>query len=83
MTLVTGQVAVLNADATFTLPQLAGLFPLIDGEPVERIVVAATYGEPSSVSLVTKSGKEVPVSQLSPVEQLRLATALGTAFTQR
>ncbi|MGH7754061.1 MAG: hypothetical protein ACREN5_14740, partial [Gemmatimonadales bacterium] len=70
-----GQVSVLNAFASFTLPQLASLFPLIDGEPMDRIMVAATYGEPSTVSLVTKSGKQVPVAQLPLEDQLRLATA--------
>jgi hypothetical protein len=78
-----GQVMVLTADASFTLPQLASLIPEIDGEPVERVLVAATYGEASTVSLVTKSGKQVPVAQLSPVEQLHLMAALETAFTQR
>jgi hypothetical protein len=34
-----GQVTVLTADASFTLPQLASLVPEIDGEPVDRIMV--------------------------------------------
>ena len=83
ITFPTGEVSVLNAFGSFTLPLLANLFPEIDGEPVERIMVAAAYGEPSSVSLVTKSGKEEPVAQLPLVEQVRLAAALETAFTQR
>lgn len=69
----TGQVSVLNAFGSFTLPQLASLFPLIDGEEVDRIMVAATYGEPSSVTLMTKSGREVRPDQLSFGEQLKPA----------
>lgn len=78
--LPTGQVVVLNADAAFTLPQLASLFPDIDGEPVERIMVAAAYGESSTMSLATKSGKQVPVAQLPLVDQLRIATAWEEAM---
>ncbi len=67
VTFPSGQVSVLNAFASFTLPALvAGLFPLIDGEPVERVMVAARYGEPSTVTLITRSGKEVPVEQVFP-----------------
>jgi hypothetical protein len=83
VTFPTGEVSALNAFGSFTLPQIASLFPLIDGEPVERIMVAANYGEPSSVSLVTKSGKQVPVAHLPLVEQVRLAAALETVFNQR
>lgn len=68
-----GQVSVLNVFASFTLPQVAALFPLIDGEPVEQILVAANYGEPSTLSLVTKSGKTVTMDRLSPDEQRRVA----------
>jgi hypothetical protein len=65
VTFPSGQVSVLNASASFTLPaQVAGLFPLIDGEPVERVMVAAGYGEPSTVTLITRSGKEVPAEQV-------------------
>jgi hypothetical protein len=78
-----GQVTVLTADASFTLPQLASLVPEIDGEPVDRIMVTANYGEPSSVSLITKSGKQVPVAQLPLGDQVRLAAALEAAFTGR
>ncbi len=63
--LPTGQVSILNAFGSFTLPQIASLFPLIDGEPVERIMVAATYGGPSTVTLITKSGKEVRADRLN------------------
>jgi hypothetical protein len=55
-----GQVNLLNAFASFTLPvQTAGLYPLIDGEPVERVLVAANFGEPSTVTLMTHSGKRM------------------------
>ncbi len=65
VTFPSGQVSVLNASASFTLPALvAGLYPLIDGEPVERVMVAAAYGEPSKVTLITRSGKEIPAEQV-------------------
>ena len=73
----TGEVSVLNAFGSFTLPQIASLFPLIDGEEVERIMVAAAYGKPSSVTLMTKSGREVRPDQLSFEEQLKLAQAFN------
>lgn len=66
-----GQVSVLNAFASFTLPQLTGLFPLIDGEPVERVLVAANYGEPSTVTLITRSGKTVPAERVVPAYFLK------------
>lgn len=76
VTFPTGAVSVLNAFGSFTLPTLtAALFPLIDGEPVDQILVAATYGAPSTVSLVTRSGKEMPVAKLSPEDQVRVMMA--------
>lgn len=71
----TGQVSVLNAFGSFTLPQIASLFPLIDGVEVDRIMVTAAYGEPSSVTLITKSGKKVQPEQLPFEEQIKLAQA--------
>jgi hypothetical protein len=71
VTFNSGAVSVLNAFASFTLT--ASLFPLIDGEPAEQVLVAATYGEPSTVTLITKSGKEIRVDQLSPEKQLLVA----------
>jgi len=71
----TGQVSVLNAFGSFTLPQIASLFPLMDGEEVDRIMMAAAYGEPSVVTLITKSGKEVRPDQLPFEEQLKVALA--------
>jgi hypothetical protein len=69
-----GQVSVLNAYASFTLT--ASLFPLIDGEEVDRVMLAATFGEPSTVTLITKSGKEVRADQLPLRDQLALAKGL-------
>ncbi len=59
-----GQVNLLNAFASFTLPQVASLFPLIDGEPVEYMLLAANYGEPSTVTLITRSGQTIQADQL-------------------
>jgi hypothetical protein len=64
VTLPPGEVSLLLVSANFTLPQIASLFPLIDGEPVERIMVAAAYGQPSTVTLITRSGREVPAEQV-------------------
>jgi hypothetical protein len=75
VTFPSGQVSVLNAFGSFTLSQIAGLLPLIDGEPVDRILVAAAYGETSTVTLVTKSGREMRSEQLPFEEQLELARA--------
>ena len=68
-----GIVSVVQAFASFTLT--AGLFPLIEGEEVERVLMAAGVGEPSQLTLVTTSGKAVPLSQLSPRDQQQVATA--------
>ncbi len=60
-----GEVSVLNAFGSFILPtQVASLYPLIDGEPVDRIIVAAVYGEPSTVTLINKSGKALPADHV-------------------
>jgi len=76
-----GQVSVLNAFGSFTLPLLASLF--IDGDIADRVMVAANLGEPSRVSLVTRSGKQVPVSQLSQADQLKVALAFEAMQTSR
>jgi len=61
-----GEVSVVEAFGSFTLPtQVASLYPLIDGEPVDRVMVAAAYGEPSTVTLITKSGKQVRADRLN------------------
>ncbi len=71
-----GEVSVVQAWATMTLTgQIASLMPLIDSEPVERVQVAAAQGERSTLSLVTKSGKEVRVDRLAVEDQLRVARA--------
>jgi hypothetical protein len=76
VTLPAGQVTVIQVSAAMTLTgQFASLFPLIDGEPVERVMVAANMGEASSVSLVTKSGREVPLEQLPLEDRIRVAQA--------
>jgi hypothetical protein len=74
VTFPSGITSVLNAFASFTLT--ASLFPLIDGEPVDQVLVAATYGEPSTTTVITKSGKEVRVDTLSPEVQLAFAKGL-------
>lgn len=62
VTFPAGQVSIINAYAEFTLPsQMAGLYPLIDGEPAERVLLAAAYGEGSTVTLISKSGKQMRV----------------------
>jgi hypothetical protein len=69
-----GQVSVLTAFKSFILPTtVSTLFPMIDGEPIGRILVAANSDEPSSLTLITKSGKEIPVNQLSAVDQLLIS----------
>jgi hypothetical protein len=76
VTFPVGRVSVVQAFAAFTLTgQTASLFPLIDGEPVERVMVAANQGEASTVSLITKSGREVRVDQLRAEEQMQVANA--------
>jgi hypothetical protein len=74
--LVAGEVTVLQAHAAMLLTgQVASLFPLIDGEPVERVALAATLGAASTLSLVTKSGKERRVDELPLEDQMRVARA--------
>jgi hypothetical protein len=76
VTLAAGQVTVLQALASMTLTgQFASLFPLIDGEPVERVTVAANLGEASTLSLVTKAGKERRLDELPIEDQLLVARA--------
>lgn len=73
VTFPNGQISTLNAFAGFTLT--ASLMPLIDGEPAEQVLVAANWGEPSTVTLRTKSGKEMRADQLSHGDQVKLARA--------
>jgi hypothetical protein len=79
VTFTAGEVNLVQAWATMTLTgQIASLFPLIDGEPVERVQVAATPGQPSTLSLVTKSGKERRLDEMPAEDQMRVAQAWAT-----
>jgi hypothetical protein len=83
VTFPVGRVSVVQAIAAFTLTgQTASLFPLIDGEPVERVMVAATPGLASTLSLVTRSGKEARLDQMRFEDQLRVAQAWGVLKEQ-
>jgi hypothetical protein len=73
VTFPSGQVSVLNAFASLTIT--AGLFPMIDGQEVDRVLMAANYGEPSTLTLMTRSGRAVAVAQLSQQDQLKVALA--------
>ncbi len=73
LTLPLGQVSVLNAYANFSIPsQIAALFPTIDGEALERIMLATNMGQASRLILMTKSGKEIPAKALLGKEELAL-----------
>lgn len=73
VTFPNGRISALQAFAGFTLT--ASLAPIIDGEPADQVLLAAGYGEPSTLTLVTKSGREVPVSELSQEDQVKVARA--------
>lgn len=73
VTFPNGRISALQAFAGFTLT--ASLAPIIDGEPADQVLLAVGYGEPSTLTLVTKSGKEIPVSQLSQADQVKVARA--------
>lgn len=73
-----GFVSILNAFAEFQLsPLVSSLLPQLDGDPADRILVAAALGHPSMITVLTKSGNEVPVDALSVKDQRLLAQALG------
>lgn len=74
VTLPNGLISALQAFAAFTLT--ASIAPMIDGEPVEQVLMAASYGEPSSLTLVMKSGREIPLTELSQDDQVKLSRAL-------
>ncbi|MGH7232675.1 MAG: hypothetical protein ACREJU_15160, partial [Nitrospiraceae bacterium] len=76
-----GRVCVLTAYAGFT--QLAGLFPLIDGESVDQILVAGDSEGSASTVLITASGKKIPVAQLSPEDKVRVAMAFEAMQRQK
>ena len=69
------QIALLNAFASFTLPQLSRLLPLIDGEEVERVMVSGGFGTSAPPVLLTASGKKVSLDQMSQDDQLKVAMA--------
>ena len=82
VTFPTGRVSVLNASASLTLTTLtAGLFPLIDGDAIDHVVLAAAMGHPSTLALVTTSGREYPLSELAPEVQLQVARAFDAMRT--
>ena len=55
--------------------QVAAVLPLIDGEPVEHVLVAAGMEAPSSLSFTTVSGKEVAWTQIPQETQIQMAMA--------
>ena len=77
VTLPVGQVSVLQAWATMTLTgQLASLFPLIDGEPVESVAMGSPLeGGKPVLNLVTKSGREKRFDELTSADQAKVAVA--------
>lgn len=76
VTLPAGEIALLQAWATMTLTgQVASLFPLIDGEPVEQVAMATVDGRSSQLTLISRSGKERRVDELSAAEQLQVTQA--------
>jgi len=76
VTFPVGRISVVQAIASFTLTgQTASLFPLIDGEPVERVRLAAGVGVPSRLSLVTRSGREVGLDALKAEDRIKVALA--------
>ena len=79
VTFPVGRISVVQAIASFTLTgQTASLFPLIDGEQVERVMVAASPGAPSTLSLVTQSGRQVKLDELRAEDRIRVALAWET-----
>lgn len=77
ITFPVGTVSLVQAWANMTLTgQVASLFPLIDGEPVESVAMASPLDDGKPVlNLVTKSGKERRVDELSHADQLKFAVA--------
>lgn len=59
-----GVVNVLTAYMSFT--QVAGGFPLIDGEEVERVLLAAPLADDSDALVLLQSGRAVALSDLAP-----------------
>jgi hypothetical protein len=63
--LATG-VNVISAIATFALPTTASIeVPTrFAGDSITHIRVAAVYGQPSTVTYITASGREIPASEV-------------------
>ncbi|TAK07106.1 MAG: hypothetical protein EPO39_07295 [Candidatus Manganitrophaceae bacterium] len=71
VTLQQNQVNVLMAFANFTIPQqIAALLPRIDGEEIDRLMLASRPGEGSALHFVTPSGREVPAREVVGEEML-------------
>lgn len=67
------QTSVLIAFANFTIPlQTAALLPKIDGEEIDRLMLASQPGEGSALHFVTKSGREVPAREVVGEEMLAM-----------
>jgi hypothetical protein len=64
VTLPSGVSVIQVVTNAFTITaDLAPFLPFVDGEPVERIRLAAAYGASPQVFYITKSGKEVPAEK--------------------
>jgi hypothetical protein len=72
-----GTVSLVQAWATMTLTgQIASLFPLIDGEPVESVAMASPLDDGKPVlNLVTKSGREKRFDELTSADQSKVVMA--------
>ena len=65
VTIPTDRASVISASATFTLASLPGAGPLfVRGEEVEQVRVAAVLGGQSTITYITKSGREVSADAL-------------------
>ena len=59
----TNEPSVISASASFTLVAANGGGPVyVEGEEVERVRVSASFGGPTQVAYITKSGREIVVT---------------------
>lgn len=58
-----GDIVTLSAFGDFTV-ETASLFPMINGEEVDKVMLAANFGEKSQLTFVTKSGKMITPEEL-------------------
>ena len=73
ITFPVGIISLIDAFASFSIPdQLASLVPSINGESIERVMLAAKMGQDSTLTLVTKSGKKIPAKEVMSNEKLAL-----------